>query len=780
MYFTLFFPAVFGRPQKATETNKTMFPYDEDKTQNGSVRGQFHCSWNCQIIDSNLSNRIQTTIFAEKRRLRLVFHNEKIIDEKCVSQTSRSQSGNITERWQIRLVNYTLPSFTGNVIKSFSTLIQETFELQAKALCTFGKSNSSQKEARSSELSHSNHLAKILLSNVRSLGDLKVCSTKAKQTMQTCIEISEFSLSDQRTEFVLHVLLIMFVTTLTYIAPAIVCLFPATEVTHEGIRQITIEGLSPVAFRSLIGNYFFSKDYTMWHMARKFIMRAVLLPIPFLVPALFVEYLLYQNLLPQQNLLRIAHLSQPFRILCYSCYCIQAFNLHFLKGKPPNAERSYLCLCRVLPSLDNGNLCICSHRELPDRMLEHLRVVGGMLVASFLFSVVFVVEFFGSAKGAFCDRSLSQPVGLCELLVPIVMFTLAIPISFFGIPIMSIMLVEYVVLLFSPVAFFCVSTSVWQLANNNFLHRYLVCSVNFVAGLLDVSISCLSAFGVMFVLRSSAVGVLIFLQLAFTYMLSEENLPFVVCCLLVCCNLWSSNRFFTQKYQDLAVKLFEQYNLFANSEHSGALNTHGITPYHCHTAENVKKIPKELFHTACQELMPIRKTIGIMMVKATLSMVYVFLVFLLTMSMNTSVIVKSLVLFLTVSFPMIVTIFIDRKRRQSNFEEKTYKIVQEYMNNRFNFNREQQNSDARSHLDVSKGENLDSRKVIFAMVVSCFISAVLYWWFSTFRPFLTIIYCLMRVPFSKYPYIANLSEISQLFYRYPLPTSELYKDCCNW
>ena len=62
-------------------------------------------------------------------------------------------------------------------------------------------------------------------------------------------------------------------------------------------------------------------------------MRVVLLPIPCLAPAVFVEYLLHQNLLPQEYMLRIAHLFQPFGMFCYGCYCAHAFYFHFLIHK---------------------------------------------------------------------------------------------------------------------------------------------------------------------------------------------------------------------------------------------------------------------------------------------------------------------------------------------------------------------------------------------------------------------------------------------------------------
>ena len=352
------------------------------------------------------------------------------------------------------------------------------------------------------------------------------------------------------------------------------------------------------------------------------------------------------------------------------------------------------------------------------------------------------------------------------LLFSFVMLLWTLVIGFF---VGYLSLAEYIIFLSLPVAFFFVSTDVWQLENNNFLHRYLVYTINFVSYVLNISVACLSAFGVMFVLRSAAVGVIMFLQLAATYVLYEGNLPFVTFCVLVCCYLLCSYRSFTQKYQDLAVRLFEQYDEITNSVHNRPLNRHGTT-------NNAKRIPKELFDRTCKEMMPIRKSISSMMVKATLSVIFVFLVFSLTVSMNTSSEVKSLVLFLTGSFPMITDTIFLHKRRQNNCEEKTREIVQEYMNSRFNCNREQLNYGARFQLDVSKGKNSIS-KVFLAYVVPCFISFVLSLSFSIFRSLPTL--CLVMV-LSKSNHPHNLSEISQLVYRYPLPTNELYKVCDSW
>ena len=346
---------VLGAPTNVlTETKETILDSNFQNmiqnigTQKGSEKRQFQCRWNCQIVDSDLGNIIQLTVITEGRKLRLAFHYEKIVEDDCASRTSRNSNGSLTEYWQVWLVNNTLSSIGGNVIRGFSTLIQASFEDQIKVLCRFRKTNSPREETLYDELSSpSEQLENILRSTVRSLG--KVCDAQTEADTQTCIQISKFIHSAQWKDFVLHGLTTAFVIAFTYIGPAVVCIYSATEDTCDGNCQINVEGPS-------------STEYTIWYRARKFIVHVGVLPIPFLAPAIFVEYFVYQNLVPDQNMLGISLTVPPFRILCYGCFYFNAFYLHILRGKPPDKERP----CDVIA-------------ELPQRMLRHLHMVGSTL-----------------------------------------------------------------------------------------------------------------------------------------------------------------------------------------------------------------------------------------------------------------------------------------------------------------------------------------------------------------------------------------------------------------
>jgi len=72
-------------------------PLHNNKPVDG-LNDETRCSWNCTVVDSEFSEEMKTTI-AKKKMIGLVVKYEKRVTEKCVNQTSRNSSGNITEHW---------------------------------------------------------------------------------------------------------------------------------------------------------------------------------------------------------------------------------------------------------------------------------------------------------------------------------------------------------------------------------------------------------------------------------------------------------------------------------------------------------------------------------------------------------------------------------------------------------------------------------------------------------------------------------------------------------
>ena len=213
-----------------------------------------------------------------------------------------------------------MTSSVNNAIRRFSSWLEAHAGFYVNVSCNFTV-DSSIGQHLNGKLSPRQYVKRILRSTAASLGEL--CNTGVERNgQQTCIKMSEVNWAPVSTRWTIFSVLdcFVFVTLFVYIGPTVVCLFAATEDAHDGFRQITVEGPSPVGFRSLIGNYFFSTDCAMWHIARKFIMHVVILPLPFLVPAVFVEYLLYKNVLSSQtNVKERTHLFRPLKMACYAC-----------------------------------------------------------------------------------------------------------------------------------------------------------------------------------------------------------------------------------------------------------------------------------------------------------------------------------------------------------------------------------------------------------------------------------------------------------------------------
>lgn len=126
--------------------------------------------------------------------------------------------------------------------------------------------------------------------------------------------------------------------------------------------------------------------------------------------------------------------------------------------------------------------------------------------------------------------------------------------------------------------------------------------------------------------------------------------------------------------------------------------------------------------------------------------------------------------FLACSFPMIVNIYLDRRKRNCNFGEKTLKVVREYIKSRLPLNRRQRSRCA------YLGDFED--QVFIVTVVTSFISVVVYLSFTICSPMRALSCFLNIVNEWKFPF--TLSEISQVIYQYPLSTGGLVGRACSW
>lgn len=225
-------------------------------------------------------------------------------------------------------------------------------------------------------------------------------------------------------------------------------------------------------------------------------------------------------------------------------------------------------------------------------------------------------------------------------------------------------------------------------------------------------------------LRSAALGLLLFVQLAVALSFSEQNLPLVVCFVLFSYYLWSSYSSYTTKYQDLAVTLFGHHNHLTNRPNR-----------HKETNEKARIIPKALFSMRCEELLPIRDNTRKLVSKVVWYLIFVFLVFSLTMLLDVSPLTKALLSFLAGSVPRFMTFYFGRSKQRNAqalfMNRKVGQIVLSYVKSTpVYINRGHPNRNARVLSLVSKPE--EERDMLeFGLNTSCISLGVIVAYLAT-------------------------------------------------
>ena len=369
-------------------------PFHNNKPVDGFIH-ESRCSWNCTILDSDFSEKMKTAI-AKEKMIYLVVKYEKRVTEKCVNQTSGNSSENITEHWKIWLPSKRQLSVFTKALKTVESVANSMFYTDSnvdrgeiRAICTLRPVNMTATEPTY----YNGPFPMFSQSHLADLGvkfDSIDCTTETKGNSKPCINITKSTGNESITSesiwesdgwrsVVLLWFCFVFLAVFIHYSPAFLCLFSPTEVTEHGVRQIILEGASPVSVRSLIGNCFFSEDDgTIWHKVKKICVRVVIIPLPFLGPVLFVDITLFGFFK--------SHSFQYFIMICFGCYFIQAFYISFFTARSGQAKPCKVC--RIV----KPKTFTCQD-ELPELILGHLRVQPFILVQSWRLFIKYILRY---------------------------------------------------------------------------------------------------------------------------------------------------------------------------------------------------------------------------------------------------------------------------------------------------------------------------------------------------------------------------------------------------
>ena len=182
---------------------------------------------------------------------------------------------------------------------------------------------------------------------------------------------------------------LVFLVAFTFYSPVLICLFFSTLVTENGLRQIVLEGASPVSFRSLEGNYFYSGSDTIgWHKVRMLIFPLVALPLPFLPMAKMAHSFLLQY--RGRNEILMVNLPNQFMVISITCYGVLfLYNFFTFKTSQPAVEAERSTVCSIL----DFNFT-CFGGEPPQQVWHHLRMQPLILVKCWSFFRKYLVNYF--------------------------------------------------------------------------------------------------------------------------------------------------------------------------------------------------------------------------------------------------------------------------------------------------------------------------------------------------------------------------------------------------
>ena len=600
--------------------------------------------------------------------IKLSVRYEKLIHDKFTNEKSVNSSESASDHCQVCLVNKRLfPSKTSHKNSINPFLYKEHREIHA--ICTLKPAGTT----FSSSVDYSNRFFAICeLINFEA--DFESIDYHAVETdpLGLCMNftIPERTNSTEGLQgavnlrgcsnMVLEFFSFVFISVFIYYSPVFFCLFYPTEILQDGVTHIILEGASPVSLRSLAGNYFFSRSEGegIWSKAKIFILRAFIIPLPFLISATFLAD--FEHNIPSNILLD----NRPLGIVSGLCYFLQVFCRSFFFERPLIAEPCYLCKWFGLDTLS-------CHEELPPLIMNHLR-----------HQPLILVKYWRSCKQSFLDyfEMPASVIPSCRCSRGFVIRLVLFISLLLCIPFMAATFLTTLGLMTAPATSLCR----YQFIPRPTVNSKMSMLLSFIIG----SLFLFAWLGVFRLLQLAAYGAQNALVRVFLLSLSEEHLPYVACFVSVLYYIWSSYSSFTETYQELALALHDSHKDSKRTQSQDVPSTPDQLPKlpnNTHDLDNVMAIPKELFGIACEELLPLREGVYILILKITLLLSTVFTVFswVTASSFDTTPLMKTLLAFLTFAFPKIVDMCIDgewqKKMRERIMKEKVPKIVDNFI-----------------------------------------------------------------------------------------------------
>ena len=338
---------------------------------------EIRCTLNFKAINSGVTKEMKSMIGTRRGSVISLAVLSLEVDGKCMNLTVCDPTGNIDEYMIVTCMNLTVCEPSGNIdedmpgymiVRSRNNLLfrgnlaKAILMIKSKGLVYGGKSlprimcflPSSQKTYTSHRTN-----TEALTDNVIDVNGMETNQQHEQQrnTLPSDCHECPCPPSVHLTRSSLNAAIASAIASaIAFCIPALLCLFSPTGITQDGIQQINLEGASPVSLRSMIGNYFFSQDYSARAFTEIIVVFSVLFFLNFF--RLFADSNLWPGLYLLLNSFRLFHL------LCYVC-CVFQLYMSFLGVKSSDEKTCSLC------SSDQHELK-CRDLSFPKRITHHL------------------------------------------------------------------------------------------------------------------------------------------------------------------------------------------------------------------------------------------------------------------------------------------------------------------------------------------------------------------------------------------------------------------------
>lgn len=634
-----------------------------------SPGSKIQCKWNCSVHTADLTalkREMANSTTTNNKLIKLNVQYEKLIDDKCSNEKSFDSSEVAFEHCQVCLVNKRLfSSMKSNKSSTNSFIHKEHREIRAN--CTLKPA----KTTLLSPMDYSNcssaicHLINFedgfesIDCHVVGTDPFKQCMnftipdrTNSTKGLQGAVDLRGWSI------MALSFLYSVFNSVFVSYSLAFLCLFHPTEILHNGVTHIVLEGESPVSLRGFVGNCFFSRKGGIWHKAKTFILRVFIIPLPFLISATVLADF-------ERDVL-----DKRLFIVFGFCYCIQASYISFNSKRSMKANPCFFCKF-FKPTI------LCCSDELPQEITNHLRIQPLILVECWRHYKRYLLYYF---------QMFATLIPSCRCSIVFMLRFMLLIFLLICTPVVAVMLLIVVSLLIivsilftAPIAVFCMAQYRPSAVNS----KILISSFR----LILVVVSFVSWFGAFQLLLSAAFGARNAFQFSLELIYSEEHLSYVVCFGSVLYYIWSFYSLFTETYHQLALALYDCYKDSKRTQFQDVISTSNQLsklPNNAHDLDNVIAIPKELFEMACEELLPLRESVCLLIMKIIALVVFMFIMFFWVIAFNfTMSLIKTAFTIFTSALPKIVSIFTcedwNKKLGEKIMQEKVKKIVDEFI-----------------------------------------------------------------------------------------------------